>query len=197
MDPPLKKMKQRPIKDFFTVTLSDQDISSDVPSDLNSPSTSGDCSYKHSKEDSKLTQLGCTRETTTNAKCVTEDTSAAAPNAASKPPSCSNDIPFSYDIGVLACEQMKLSSLTDKEKYNYLTHECQQSDFAVCEVTKKGKKILLKFQASWLKEYRWLAYSTSLPRWRILQVLSIVCSGNEEGSSWNSCQNSFPKLQQS
>lgn len=117
MDAPLKKMKQRPIKDFFTVPLSDQDISSDVPSGLNSSSTSGDCSYTNNKEDSKLTQLKCTQETPNNAKCVTEDTSAAATNAASKAPSCSN-FPFSYDIGVLACEQVKLSSLTDTEKYN-------------------------------------------------------------------------------
>ena len=66
-----------------------------------------------------------------------------------------------YDIGVLASGEVQVTSVTDTDRYNYLTHEYQGEHFATYEVTKKGKKIPLTFQASWLKEFRWLAYSPS------------------------------------
>lgn len=73
-----------------------------------------------------------------------------------------DDSPSSaYDIGVLASGEKQVTSVSDSDKYKYLTHEHEWVDFATYEVMKKGKKIPLTFQASWLKEFRWLAYSPS------------------------------------
>lgn len=153
--------------------------------DLNFSSTSGDYSYKNDKEDSKLTELKCARESPTNVKCVTEDTSAAAPNITSKAPSFSNDFPFS-----------RLSSVHSQTQKNTITLQ-MNANIVILRTVKLHRKEFF-FQASgFLVKKMLVASLLTLPRWRILQVLCTVCSGNEESSSWNSCQNYFPKLQQS
>ena len=72
----------------------------------------------------------------------------------------------SRDIGVLASGQMQFSTLTDSDRYIYLTQDNQykgssRTDFASYEVRKTGKRKTLTFQASWLKEFSWLTYSPS------------------------------------
>ena len=68
-------------------------------------------------------------------------------------------LPFHWDIGLLVSG--KLSAATDSDRYHFLTHGYQGTEFATCEVTKNGKRIQLKFQESWLKEFEWLSYSES------------------------------------
>lgn len=91
--------------------------------------------------------------------------SSTASEAMDSTPDSTHDVPeplTGYDIGYLASGQININSVTDTDKYNYITHQYQGSDFATYEVTKKGKKIPLTFQGSWLKEFSWLAYSHSM-----------------------------------
>ena len=54
-----------------------------------------------------------------------------------------DDSPSSaYDIGVLASGEKQVTSVSDSDKYKYLTHEHEWVDFATYEVMKKGKKSL-------------------------------------------------------
>lgn len=71
--------------------------------------------------------------------------------------------PQYWDIGLLVTGQGSIDSITDSDRYQYLTQRYQgtSAGFATYEVIKKGKRVPLTFQASWLKEFEWLAYSHS------------------------------------
>ncbi|XP_071477426.1 52 kDa repressor of the inhibitor of the protein kinase-like [Diadema antillarum] len=66
------------------------------------------------------------------------------------------EVPYHWDIGLLVSGQS-----SDSDRYHYLTHSYQGREFATYEVTKKGKRVPLTFQESWLKDYEWLSYSHS------------------------------------
>ena len=63
------------------------------------------------------------------------------------------------DIGQVASGERQVESLTDVEKYEYMTQRCTIS--ATYKVTKCGKEVTLSFQSLWLEEYEWLTYSPS------------------------------------
>ena len=65
------------------------------------------------------------------------------------------------DIGQVASGERLVESLTDDEKYEYLTQRCTISTFATYKVTKCGKEVILSFQSMSLEEYEWLTYSPS------------------------------------
>ena len=80
------------------------------------------------------------------------------PEASSSTP-IETALPYPWDIGLLVSG--KLSAATDSDRYHYLTHVYQGTEFGTCEVVKNGKHIQLKFQASWPKEFEWLSSSPS------------------------------------
>ena len=49
------------------------------------------------------------------------------------------------DIGQVASGERQVESLTDVEKYEYLTQRCTISMFATYKVTKCGKEVTLSF----------------------------------------------------
>ena len=65
------------------------------------------------------------------------------------------------DIGQVASGERKDESLTDVEKYEYLTQRCTISTFATYKVTKCSKEVTLSFQSLWHEEYEWLIYLPS------------------------------------
>lgn len=81
------------------------------------------------------------------------------PTQASSTRATGTELPYHWDIGLLVSGQSSVA--TDSDRYHYLTHSYQGREFVTYEVTKKGKRIPLTFQESWLKDYEWLSYSHS------------------------------------
>ena len=54
---------------------------------------------------------------------------------------------------MLVASQQPVESLGDVDRYHYLTETYQGTDFASMDVMKKGKRVVLIFQESWLEEY--------------------------------------------
>eukprot|EP00057_Strongylocentrotus_purpuratus_P002048 XP_003723740.1 PREDICTED: 52 kDa repressor of the inhibitor of the protein kinase-like [Strongylocentrotus purpuratus] len=119
-------------------TVTELHLHSDIPGDGTSPTVTD---HTNTPQDSgSVPQSDPTKASSTRAATGTE-------------------LPYQWDIGLLVTGRS--SVVTDSDRYHYLTHSYQGREFVTYEVTKKGKRIPLSFQESWLKDYEWLSYSPS------------------------------------